>query len=51
MNAEPVMQNLQEKIGIDTTFKNGVVKAYGGKIKAETKEGEGSEFVIQLPII
>jgi signal transduction histidine kinase len=24
--------------------------AHGGEIKAETKEGEGSEFIIQLPI-
>lgn len=26
-----------------------IVKAHGGEIKAETKEGEGSEFIIQLP--
>ena len=25
------------------------IKAHGGEIKVETKEGEGSEFVIQLP--
>jgi signal transduction histidine kinase len=24
------------------------VKAHGGELKVETKEGEGSEFVIQL---
>jgi signal transduction histidine kinase len=24
-------------------------KAHGGEIKLETKEGEGAEFVIQLP--
>jgi len=28
-----------------------IVKAHGGEIKVETKEGEGSEFVIQLPYI
>ena len=28
-----------------------IVKAHGGEIKVETKEGEGSEFIIQLPII
>ena len=28
-----------------------IVKAHGGEIKVETKEGEGSEFIIQLPIV
>ena len=27
------------------------IKAHGGEIKVETKEGEGSEFIIQLPIV
>jgi K+-sensing histidine kinase KdpD len=27
-----------------------IVKAHGGEIKVETKEGEGSEFIIQLPL-
>lgn len=26
-----------------------IIKAHGVEIKVETKEGEGSEFVIQLP--
>jgi Signal transduction histidine kinase len=26
-----------------------VTKGHGGEIKVETKEGEGSEFIIQLP--
>ena len=26
------------------------VKAHNGEIKVKTKDGEGSEFVIQLPI-
>ena len=25
-----------------------IVKAHGGELKVETKEGEGSEFIIQL---
>jgi hypothetical protein len=29
---------------------NDIIKAHGGEIKVETKEGIGSEFVIQLPI-
>ena len=28
-----------------------IVKAHGGELKVETKEGEGSTFIIQLPII
>ncbi|HXL56955.1 MAG TPA: hypothetical protein VN958_11895 [Chitinophagaceae bacterium] len=27
-----------------------IIKAHGGEIRVETKEGEGSEFVIGLPI-
>jgi two-component system NtrC family sensor kinase len=27
-----------------------IVKAHGGEIKVKTKEGEGSEFIIQLPV-
>src|SRR5205814_6540430 len=28
-----------------------IVKAHGGEIKVETKEGEGAEFILQLPLI
>jgi signal transduction histidine kinase len=28
-----------------------IVKAHGGEIKVETKEGDGSEFIVQLPLI
>ncbi len=28
-----------------------IVKAHGGEIKVETNEGEGAEFVIQMPIV
>ena len=27
-----------------------IIKAHSGEIKLETKEGEGSEFIIQLPL-
>jgi len=27
-----------------------IVKAHDGELKVETKEGEGSEFVIMLPL-
>lgn len=28
-----------------------IVKAYGGELKVETKEGEGSTFIIQILMI
>ncbi len=28
----------------------GIIKAHGGEIKVETKEGEGSEFILHLPV-
>ena len=28
-----------------------IVKAHGGEFKVETKDGEGSEFIIQLPVV
>jgi two-component system, NtrC family, sensor kinase len=28
-----------------------IIKSHGGELKVETKEGEGSEFIIQLPVI
>jgi len=27
-----------------------IIKAHGGEIKVETKEGEGSEFIMILPV-
>ena len=27
-----------------------IVKAHGGELRVETKEGEGSEFIIILPV-
>jgi two-component system, NtrC family, sensor kinase len=27
-----------------------IIKAHGGEIKVETKEGEGSEFIIIIPL-
>jgi signal transduction histidine kinase len=27
-----------------------IVKAHGGELKVETKEGERSEFIIELPL-
>jgi two-component system, NtrC family, sensor kinase len=37
--------------GLGLSLSYDIVKAHGGEIKVETKEGEGSEFIIQLSII
>jgi signal transduction histidine kinase len=35
--------------GLGLSLSYDIVKAHGGELKVETKEGEGSEFVIHLP--
>ena len=37
--------------GLGLSLSYDIVKAHGGEIKVETKEGEGSEFIIQLPLV
>ena len=37
--------------GLGLSLSYDIIKAHGGEIKVKTKEGEGSEFIIQLPII
>jgi two-component system, NtrC family, sensor kinase len=36
--------------GLGLSLSYDILKAHGGEIKVETKEGEGSEFIIQLPL-
>ena len=36
--------------GLGLSLSYDIVKAHGGELKVETKEGEGSEFTILLPI-
>jgi signal transduction histidine kinase len=36
--------------GLGLSLSYDIVKAHGGELKVETKEGEGSEFIIELPI-
>jgi len=36
--------------GLGLSLSYDIVKAHGGEFKVETKEGKGSEFIIQLPI-
>ena len=37
--------------GLGLSLSYDIIKAHGGQIKVESKEGEGSEFKIQLPIV
>ena len=36
--------------GLGLSLSYDIVKAHGGELKVKTKEGEGSEFHIQLPV-
>ena len=37
--------------GLGLSLSYDIVKAHGGELKIETKEGEGSEFIIILPVV
>lgn len=37
--------------GLGLSLSYDIVKAHGGEITVKTKEGEGTEFIIQLPIV
>jgi signal transduction histidine kinase len=61
-NGNGIPQNVVDKIfqpffttkptgqgtGLGLSLAYDIVKAHGGEIKAETKEGKGSEFIVQL---
>ncbi|MEP7374770.1 MAG: ATP-binding protein [Chitinophagaceae bacterium] len=63
-NGNGIPQNIIDKIfqpffttkptghgtGLGLSLSYDIVKAHGGEIKAETKEGQGSEFVVWLPV-
>ncbi len=40
-----------EGTGLGLSLSYDIIKAHGGKIKVETKEGEGSKFIILLPVL
>jgi two-component system NtrC family sensor kinase len=40
-----------EGTGLGLSLSYDIVKAHGGELKVNTKEGEGSEFIIQLPVV
>jgi signal transduction histidine kinase len=62
-NGNGIPQNIVDKIfqpffttkptgqgtGLGLSLAYDIIKTHGGEIKVETKEGEGSEFKIQLP--
>jgi two-component system NtrC family sensor kinase len=62
-NGNGIPQNILDKIfqpffttkpagqgtGLGLSLSYDIIKAHGGEIKMETKEGEGSEFIIELP--
>jgi signal transduction histidine kinase len=37
--------------GLGLSLSYDIIKAHGGELKVETKDGEGAEFIIQLPLI
>jgi two-component system NtrC family sensor kinase len=37
--------------GLGLSLSYDIVKAHGGELKVETKEGEGSNFIIHLPVV
>ncbi|MDQ6891014.1 MAG: ATP-binding protein, partial [Bacteroidota bacterium] len=63
-NGNGIPQNIVDKIfqpffttkptgqgtGLGLSLSYDIIKAHGGKIKVETKESVGSEFIIQLPV-
>jgi len=36
--------------GLGLSLSYDIIKAHGGELKVETKEGEGAEFVVQIPL-
>jgi len=36
--------------GLGLSLSYDIIKAHGDEIKVETKEGEGSEFIVRLPV-
>jgi signal transduction histidine kinase len=63
-NGSGIPQNIVDKIfqpffttkptgsgtGLGLSLSYDIIKAHGGEIKVETKEGEGTTFIIQLPV-
>jgi signal transduction histidine kinase len=64
-NGNGIPQNILDKIfqpffttkptgegtGLGLSLSYDIVKAHGGRLKVETKEGEGTTFIMQIPIL
>ncbi len=40
-----------EGTGLGLSLSYDIIKVHGGEIKVQTKEGEGTEFIIKLPVV
>jgi len=49
MRSKSVQSTNQCKSVILTIYD--IIKAHGGELRVETKEGKGTEFIIKLPIV
>jgi two-component system NtrC family sensor kinase len=63
-NGNGIPDNIKEKIfqpffttkptghgtGLGLSLSYDIIKAHGGELKVETNEGEGSQFIIILPV-
>ena len=41
---------LEQGTELNLSLSYDIIKVHGGDLKVETKEGEGSEFIVQLPL-
>ena len=45
------MESINPLKSVIQTMYDIITKGHGGELKVETKEGEGSEFIIALPVV
>ena len=50
-NEKMEISEIYKSVAIRDQTTYDIVKAHGGELRVETKEGEGSEFIIQLPVV
>jgi two-component system NtrC family sensor kinase len=51
VGSAPYNKSTGQGTGLGLSLSYDIIKAHGGEIKVETKEGEGAEFVVQIPAI